>query len=152
MNNNTRISHQIRTKLRDCSIAAWAALSSTDSKNVYTSPRLQNLLVCLVEDYKKTRRPDIPVTRQPPFELERHFWIPANYSNSSWVSILNLCVWGNNNWPPSMKVKKLETFQSNSTSKECKWPSLNVPGTKYPLSHPILKLGEFSFPIISLLG
>ena len=57
-----------------------------------------------------------------------------------------LALWGNKNWPPSMKVKQLENFQDKSGSKGCKCSRLNGPGTQIPLSHPILKLGEFPFP------
>ena len=122
-----------------------------------------------------------------------------------------LALWGNKNWPPSMKVKKVGKFseqkglkgmqmvqfecprhckpsfsstfgvgripfshywpsgviriglpvwrwkswESSETkmgSKGCNWSSLNAPGTETPLSHPILKLDEFPFPIISPLG
>ena len=34
---------------------------------------------------------------------------------------------------------------------ECKWSSLNAPGTETPQSHPYWKLGEFSFLSIGLL-
>ena len=34
----------------------------------------------------------------------------------------------------------------------CKWSNLNVPGTENPLSHPLLGLKEFPFPIIGPLG
>ena len=63
-----------------------------------------------------------------------------------------LALWGNKNWPPSMKVKKVENFQNKSGLKGCKWSSLNAPGTEYPLSHPVLKLSTFHFPIIVPLG
>ena len=33
-----------------------------------------------------------------------------------------------------------------------KWSSLNAPGTESPLSHPILKLDEFPFPLLALWG
>ena len=56
-----------------------------------------------------------------------------------------LALWGNKNWPPSMKVKKLKIFQDKMGSMGCKWSSLNAPGTQSPLSHPILKLDEFPF-------
>ena len=64
----------------------------------------------------------------------------------------SLADWGNKNWPPSMKVEKLENFQDKSGSKGCKWSSLNGPGTETPLHHPILKLEEFPFLIIGPLG
>ena len=35
---------------------------------------------------------------------------------------------------------------------DCKWSSLNAPGTENPLYHSILKLDESPFPIISPLG
>ena len=61
-------------------------------------------------------------------------------------------LWGNKNWPPSMKVKKLEIFCNKRGLKGCKWSSLNVPGTENPLSHPLFGLDEFPFPIIGPLG
>ena len=51
-----------------------------------------------------------------------------------------------------MKVKKLEFYGYKSGLKGCKWSSLNAPGTESNLSHSILKLGEFPFPIIGPLG
>ena len=65
---------------------------------------------------------------------------------------LILALWGNKNWPPSIKVKKFENYQNKSGSKGCQWSRRNVPGTQTPLSYPILKLGEFPFPIIGSLG
>ena len=58
----------------------------------------------------------------------------------------------NKNWPPSMKVKKFENVLSKSGSTGCNWSSLIAPGTENHLSHPILKLDEFHFPIIGPLG
>ena len=63
-----------------------------------------------------------------------------------------LALWGNKNWPPSMKVKKLENFQDKRGLMGCKWSSLNVPSTENPLSHPVLGLEDFPFPIIGPLG
>ena len=63
-----------------------------------------------------------------------------------------LALWGNKNWPPSMKVKKFKISQNKRGSRGCKWSSLNAPGTGNPLSHPILELDEFHFPIIGLWG
>ena len=51
-----------------------------------------------------------------------------------------LALLGNKNWPPSMKLKKLEIFWSKMGSMGCKWSSLNAPGTENPLSHSILNL------------
>ena len=59
-----------------------------------------------------------------------------------------LALWGNKNWPPSMKVKKLENFGNKSGLKGCKWSSLNAPGTENPLSHSLLELGESPFRIL----
>ena len=56
-----------------------------------------------------------------------------------------LALWGNKNWPPSMKVKKMEIFQNKVGLMGCKWSSLNAPGIETHLSHPTLKLGEFPF-------
>ena len=72
----------------------------------------------------------------------------------SWMNSLFqlLALWGNNNWPLSMKVKKMQKFGNKSVLMVCKWSSLNAPGTGNPLFHPILNLGELHFPIIGLLG
>ena len=75
-----------------------------------------------------------------------HFW---GWMNSPFPL---LALWGNKNWPPSMKVKKLKIFWEKMSPKGCKWSSLNAPGTENPLSHPILKLHEFPFPTIGPLG
>ena len=74
-----------------------------------------------------------------------HFW---GWVNSPFPL---LALWGNKNWPPSMKVKKLEIFQNKWGLKGCQWSSLNAQGTGNPLSHPILKLVEFPFPLIGPL-
>ena len=63
-----------------------------------------------------------------------------------------LALWGNKKWPPSMKGKKLKNYQKVKGAKGCKWSSLKAPGTESPLSHPVLKLEEFPFSIISPLG
>ena len=63
-----------------------------------------------------------------------------------------LALWGNKKWPPSMKVKNLENYQKVRCAKGSKWSSLDAPGTQSPLSHSILELDEFHFPIISPLG
>ena len=63
-----------------------------------------------------------------------------------------LALWGNKNWPPSMKVKKMENFQDKKGWMGCKWSSLNAPSTENPLSHSLLELGDFPFPIIGPLG
>ena len=71
----------------------------------------------------------------------------------SWVISLFklLALWGNKNWPPSMKVKNLAKSGNKIGLTGCKWSSLNVPGTGNPLSHSVLELGEFLFPIIGQL-
>ena len=63
-----------------------------------------------------------------------------------------LALWGNKNWLPSMKVKKLENYKNERGSTGCKWSSLNGPGIENQLSHPFLEFGEFPFPIIGPLG
>ena len=66
---------------------------------------------------------------------------------------LLLALWGNKNWSPTMKVKKLKIFQNKRGLMGCKWSSLNAPSTENPLSHSLfLGLGEFPFPIIGPLG
>ena len=61
-------------------------------------------------------------------------------------------VWGNKNWPPSMKAKKLQKYQNKCGLFGCKWSSLNAPGTGNPLSHPVLELGNCPLPNIGPLG
>ena len=70
-----------------------------------------------------------------------HFW---GWRNSLFPL---LALWGNKNWPPSMKVKKLEIFQNKRGLKGCKWSSLNAPGTENTQSHSLLGLEEYPFPI-----
>ena len=62
-----------------------------------------------------------------------------------------LALWGNKIGLPSMKTKKLQSFQDKMGLKGSKWSSLDAPGTQSPLSHSILKLDEFHFTIISPL-
>ena len=63
-----------------------------------------------------------------------------------------LALWGNKNWPPSIKMKQIENCQNKMGLKGCKWSSLNAPGTQTPWSHPFLKLDISPFPIIGLWG
>ena len=46
-----------------------------------------------------------------------------------------LALWGNKNWPPSMKVKNLKIFLDKMGSKDRKWYSLDDPGINIHLSH-----------------
>ena len=46
-----------------------------------------------------------------------------------------------------MKMKKMENFQNKMGCMGCKWSSLNAPGIKIHLSHPIMELGEFHYCI-----
>ena len=48
-----------------------------------------------------------------------------------------LALWGNKNWPPSMKLKKLEIFWNKMGSMGCKWSNLNAPGTETTLNNPL---------------
>ena len=63
-----------------------------------------------------------------------------------------LVLWGNKNWPPSIKVKEIKNFPNKSGAKGCKWSSLKAPGTENPLSHPFLELAKLPFLTISPLG
>ena len=75
-----------------------------------------------------------------------HFW--------GWkISIFPLlALWGNKNWPPSMKVKKMEAFWNKSCLKGCKWSGLNAPDTENPLNHPLLGWKNSLFPLLALWG
>ena len=63
-----------------------------------------------------------------------------------------LALWGNKNWLPSMKVKKLEKFQNKMGLKDCKWSSLNAPGTQTPVSFQWLDDSHFPFSSLPLSG
>ena len=54
-------------------------------------------------------------------------------------------LWGNKNWPPSMKVKKMENFQNKRGLKGCKWSCLNTPGTENLLYHSLFGVGRIPF-------
>ena len=75
-----------------------------------------------------------------------HFWSWEN----SLFSVLALR--GNNNWPPSIKVKQIEIFQVKMRLKGCKWSSLNVPGTQIPLSHFFWSWEISLFSVLALWG
>ena len=51
-----------------------------------------------------------------------------------------------------MKMKKLEKIGNRCGLTGFKWSSLKAPVTETPLSHSILKLHEFSFPLLALWG
>ena len=65
---------------------------------------------------------------------------------------LVLALWGNKKWLLSMKVKEMENFESKMGWMGCIWSSLNAPGTRIHVSHPMLELGELPFPINGPLG
>ena len=75
-----------------------------------------------------------------------HFW------NWQIAPFSVLALWGNKNWPPSMKVQKIENWQNEMGLKGCKWSSLKAPGTENPLSHSFLELGKLPLFTISPLG
>ena len=71
------------------------------------------------------------------FECPRH-WKPTASSFSGVVRIpfsQLLALWGNKNWLPSMKVKKLENHQNKRGSTDCQWSSLNGPCTENSQSY-----------------
>ena len=72
-----------------------------------------------------------------------HFWrIPFSH-------FLPSPLWGNKNWPPRIKVKKLENLGNKIGLTGCKWSSLNAPGTETPESHPFLENSLFSYSAFS---
>ena len=64
--------------------------------------------------------------------------IPYLLIQSSIQEVSILALWGNKNWPPIMKVKKLEMFRNKMSLMGCKWSSLNTPGTEFLLWQPNL--------------
>ena len=69
------------------------------------------------------------------------FW---NWKNS-FFSLSAL--WGNKNWPLSIKMKQIENSHNKMGLKGCKWSSLIAPGIQTPLSHVILELRDFPIDI-----
>ena len=63
-----------------------------------------------------------------------------------------LALWGNKNWPLSIKVREMENCQNKMGLKGCKWSSLNAQGTENHLTNPYLKLSDFPFLTISPVG
>ena len=73
--------------------------------------------------------------------------VPCLIQFWSWmISLFSLLdLWGNKNWPPSMKVKMMEKFLNKRGLKGCKLSSLNAQDTENPLSHSLLGLDDFPF-------
>ena len=67
------------------------------------------------------------------------FW---NWKNTLF---LLLALWGNKNWPPSIKMREIGNFQNKMGLKGYKWSNLNAPGTQMPLPHVFLELEELPF-------
>ena len=61
-------------------------------------------------------------------------------------------LWGNKNWPPSIKIKQIENGQNKMGLKGWKWSTLNVPSTKNPLFHSVLELDFSLFSLFALWG
>ena len=59
-----------------------------------------------------------------------------------------LALWGNKNWPPSMKVKKVKIFQNKRGLIGCKSSSQTASGIENPLLHPTAVM--YHFPISSI--
>ena len=74
-----------------------------------------------------------------------HFW--------SWEKSLSslLVLWGNKNWPPSIKMKEMENSKNKMQLMGYKWPSLNAQGIQDPTCHSFLEFGDFPFLTISPL-
>ena len=63
-----------------------------------------------------------------------------------------LALWGDKNWPPSIKREQIENCRNKMGLKGCNWSSLNVPGTQTPLSHSVLGLDFSPFSLLALWG
>ena len=57
------------------------------------------------------------------------------------------CKWsrGNKNWPPSIKVKEMENLGNKIDLIGCKWSSLNAPGIEKPVPHSGVDLSFLNF-------
>ena len=73
-----------------------------------------------------------------------HFWCWDN----SLVSLSAL--WGNKNWPSSLKMWQMENGRNKKGRKGCKGSSLNASGTDFPLSHPFLSWENSLFSLLTL--
>ena len=58
--------------------------------------------------------------------------LPCFIHFESWENSLfsQLALWGNKNWPSSIKMKHFEKFQNKIGSTCSEWSSLNAPGTE----------------------
>ena len=84
---------------------------------------------------------------------EKKVFNVAQVVNCCWITPhISDFVLAGKNWPPSMKVKKLQKFGNKSGSMGCIWSSLNATGTGVPLSHLVLGLDDCPFPNIGPLG
>ena len=45
--------------------------------------------------------------------------------------------------PPSIKFRKVEIFWNKISLTDCKWSSLQAPGTETPVSHSSISFGRF---------
>ena len=60
-----------------------------------------------------------------------------------------LAFWGNKNWPPSIKVKKLENLWNKISSTCSKWSVLNSPDNQTSVDHLLgllYELPNLSYP------
>ena len=65
---------------------------------------------------------------------------------------LILALWGNKNWPPSIKVQKFENQENKIGLRGCKWSSLNAPGIYSPEYHSSWENSIFKFFVWSIFA
>ena len=63
-----------------------------------------------------------------------------------------LALWGNKEWPPTIKMKQIENSNNKVGLKGCKWSNLNAPGTQTRSVSSFFGMGLFPFLTISPLG
>ena len=80
-----------------------------------------------------------------------HFSFSSGIGKSPFSHYI-LTLWGNKNWPPSLKREIFVNSQNISGLKGSNWSTLNAPDTQTPLSHSVLELENLPSLTISSLG
>ena len=122
-------------------LALWANKNWPPSMKVQQMENFKNIMG--LKGYKKWSSLNAPGTEIP----LSHSVLELDFSLFSLLAL-----WGNKNWPPSIKVKQIENCQNKTGLKGCKWSTLKALGTQTPLSHSVLELDFSLFSLLALPG
>ena len=89
------------------------------------------------------------------FECPRHWkpYVPFRFGVGWFPLFPWLDLWGNKNWPPSMKVDELEIFKNKRALKWCKWSRFECPSHWKHSFSSNFKVGWNPFsPLLALWG